>query len=116
MVLESQSLDEFKLIQFNDENSLNAISANDWKQLKIEIEEFEESTAVINTIQNIRYMDYFKANQQGNWILDARVSYEINKKHKVGLISSNLLNNIYSLRPLKIEQLRTVMLQYTLKL
>ena len=80
------------------------------------IEEFEESTAVINTIQNIRYMDYFKANQQGNWILDARVSYEINKKHKVGLISSNLLNNIYSLRPLKIEQLRTVMLQYTLKL
>jgi len=80
------------------------------------IEEFEESTAVINTIQNIRYMDYFEANQQGNWILDARVSYEINKKHKVALISSNLLNNIYSLRPLKIEQLRTVMLQYTLKL
>lgn len=80
------------------------------------IEEFEESTAVINTMQNIRYMDYFRANQKGNWILDARISYQINEKHKVAVISSNLLNNIYSLRPLKIEQLRTVMLQYTLKL
>lgn len=80
------------------------------------IEEFEESTAVINTMQNIRYMDYFRANQNGNWILDARISYAINEKHKVAIISSNLLNNIYSLRPLRIEQLRTVMLQYTLKL
>jgi outer membrane receptor protein involved in Fe transport len=80
------------------------------------IEEFEESTAVINTIQNIRYMDYFRANQKGNWILDARISYAINEKHKVAVIASNLLNNIYSLRPLRIEQLRTVMLQYTLKL
>lgn len=80
------------------------------------IEEFEESTAVISTIQNIRYMDYFRANQKGNWILDARISYAINEKHKVAIIASNLLNNIYSLRPLRIEQLRTVMLQYTLKL
>ncbi len=80
------------------------------------IEEFEESTAVINTIQNIQYMDYFRANQKGNWILDARISYEINTKHKVALIATNLLNNIYSLRPLRVEQLRTIMFQYTLKL
>lgn len=80
------------------------------------IAEFEENTAVINTIQNIRYMDYFQAHQHGNWILDARLSYQINPTHKVALISSNILNNIYSLRPLKIEQLRTIMLQYTLKL
>lgn len=80
------------------------------------IEEFEESTAVINTIQNIRYMDYFRANQKGNWILDARISYAMNEKHKAAVIASNLLNNTYSLRPLRIEQLRTVMLQYTLKL
>lgn len=80
------------------------------------IEEFEESTAVINTIQNIRYMDYFRANQKGNWILDARISYAMNEKHKAAVIASNLLNNTYSLRPLRIEQLRTVMLQYTFKL
>ena len=54
MVLESQSLHEFKLIQFNDENSLNAISANDWKQLKIEIEEFEES--------NLKYLVFKSVN------------------------------------------------------
>jgi iron complex outermembrane receptor protein len=80
------------------------------------IEEFEESTAVVNTIQNIRYMDYFRDNQNGNWILDARISYELTKKHKVAFISANLLNNVYSLRPLKMEQLRTFMFQYTFKL
>jgi iron complex outermembrane receptor protein len=80
------------------------------------IAEFEEITQMVETIQNIRYMDYFKANNNGTWIIDARVSYAFNKKHKLALICSNLLNNSYSLRPLKIESPRTLMLQYTLKL
>jgi outer membrane receptor protein involved in Fe transport len=80
------------------------------------IEEFEESTAVVNTIQNIRYMEYFIANQHGNWIFDARVSYSLSSKHKFALIVSNLTNNKYSLRPLRMEPLRQIMFQYTLKL
>jgi len=80
------------------------------------IEEFEESTAVVNTIQNIRYMDYFINNQNGNWVFDARVSYAINKSHKFAIIVSNLANNKYSLRPLRMEPLRQIMVQYTLKL
>lgn len=80
------------------------------------IEEFEETTHVVETIQNIRYMDYFRANNTGTLILDARASYALNKKHKLALICSNLLNNSYSLRPLKIEAPRSFMLQYTLKL
>lgn len=80
------------------------------------IEEFEESTAVVNTIQNIRYMDYFKENQNGNLIFDARISYALNESNKFALIVSNLANHKYSLRPLRMEPLRQVMIQYTLKL
>jgi outer membrane receptor protein involved in Fe transport len=80
------------------------------------IADFEESTAVIATMQNIRYMDYFNANRHGNWIFDARFSYQINDKHKIAIIGSNILNNSYSLRPLKIEAPRTLMLQYNYKL
>jgi iron complex outermembrane receptor protein len=86
------------------------------KNLDAVIAEFEESTAVIETMQNIRYMDYFAANNHGNWVIDARTSYQISEKHKVALIGSNILNNSYSLRPLKIEAPRSIMLQYTFKL
>ncbi|HLW38877.1 MAG TPA: TonB-dependent receptor, partial [Brumimicrobium sp.] len=79
------------------------------------IEEFEEATQG-PFIQSIRYMDYFKENQKGVWILDARLSYALNEKHKIAVIATNFLNNSYSLRPLKIEQPATLMLQYTLKI
>lgn len=80
------------------------------------IAEFEEATHIVSTIQNIDFMDYFKRNQHGNWIFDMRVSYQINDKHKIALIGSNIFNNSYSLRPLKIEAPRSIMLQYTFKL
>lgn len=79
------------------------------------IEEFEIATVGPYT-QSIRYMDYFAAHRFGNWIFDARVSYNINERHKIAVISANITNRSYSLRPLKIETPRTVMLQYTYKL
>ncbi|MCR9172883.1 MAG: TonB-dependent receptor [bacterium] len=79
------------------------------------IEEFETSTTP-PFIQNIRYMDYFNNNRNGNWIFDARMSYQISETHKIAVISSNIMNRVYSLRPLKIEAPRTIMLQYTYKL
>src|SRR5690606_28632694 len=79
------------------------------------IQDFEDATAG-PFIQSIRYMDYFKENQKSVWVFDARVSYNISEKHKIAIISTNLLNKTYSLRPLKIEQPRTFMLQYTYKL
>jgi outer membrane receptor for ferric coprogen and ferric-rhodotorulic acid len=45
-----------------------------------------------------------------------RVSYNVNETHKLALIGSNILNRTYSLRPLKIEAPRTVMVQYTYRL
>lgn len=80
------------------------------------IKDFEELTQALSFMQNLRYMDYFNSHRNGNWIFDARLSYLLNDKHRFALIGSNILNKTYSLRPLKIEPPRTVMIQYTLKL
>ncbi|MDR0801521.1 TonB-dependent receptor [Fluviicola sp.] len=80
------------------------------------IKDFEDLTNMIDILQNLRYMDYYYSHHHGNWIFDARISYLLKDKHRFALIGSNILNTTYSLRPLKIEPPRTVMLQYTLKL
>ena len=81
------------------------------------IKDFEETTANSGgDKQNIRYMDYFNSHRFGNWIFDTRLSYTFSPSHKVALIASNILNRSYSLRPLKIEQPRCLMVQYTYKL
>ena len=81
------------------------------------IKDFEETTANSGgDKQNIRYMDYFNAHRFGNWIFDTRLSYTFSPSHKVALIASNIFNRSYSLRPLKIEQPRCLMVQYTYKL
>jgi iron complex outermembrane receptor protein len=84
------------------------------------IKDFEQLTTDNSTdiglwLQDLRYMDYFESHRFGNWIFDARFSYNLNEKHKIALIGSNILNRSYSLRPLKIEPPRTIMVQYTLK-
>ena len=81
------------------------------------IKDFEETTAASGgDKQNIRYMDYFYSHRFGNAIFDGRISYSFNEHHKIALIGSNILNRSYSLRPLKIEAPRSIMVQYTLKL
>lgn len=81
------------------------------------IQDFENATKNTGgSLQEIRYMDYFYEHNNGNLILDARVSYSLNDHHRIGLISNNLLNRMYSLRPLKAEPMRTVMIQYMLKI
>jgi iron complex outermembrane receptor protein len=81
------------------------------------IADFEQAT--INsggTLQPILYMDYFYHHNNGNVILDGRMSYLFGDRHKVALIANNFLNRTYSLRPLKAEEMRSVILQYSLKL
>ena len=81
------------------------------------IEEFENATFNSGgTTQGVLYMDYFNNRNNGNLIIDARLSYTFLKKHKLAIVSSNLLNRNYSLRPLKIEPMRTVMIQYSIKI
>ncbi len=77
------------------------------------IEEFENYTISTGTIQPIMYMNYFNNRNGGNPIFDARISYKINDHHKIAVISANILNRVYSLRPLRPEPPRTIMLQYS---
>jgi iron complex outermembrane receptor protein len=80
------------------------------------VEDFDNLTNQYDILQNIRYMDYFDAHRFGNWIFDARLSYNISEVHKLAIIGTNILNRSYSLRPLKIEPPRTIMVQYTFRL
>ena len=80
------------------------------------IKDFEEFTTDVEVLQDLQYMDFFNSHRFGNWIFDARVSFNFNDSHKLALIGSNILNRSYSLRPLKIEPPRTISIQYTYKL
>jgi hypothetical protein len=80
------------------------------------IKDFEQLTNDVDVLQDLRYMDYYNSHRFGNWIFDARISYNLTEKHKLAIIGSNIMNRSYSLRPLKIEPPRTIMVQYTLKL
>lgn len=75
--------------------------------------EFEQLTRDISSdnVPPVMYKRYYD-NDNGNIIFDARIGYEINDKNKVSLISSNLFNRKYSLRPLKAEAMQNIMLQY----
>jgi outer membrane receptor protein involved in Fe transport len=81
------------------------------------IADFEQAT--INTggtVQPILYMDYFNKHNNGNVIMDLRISIEFARSHKLSIITNNFLNRWYSLRPLKAEEMRTVVLQYVLNI
>ena len=81
------------------------------------IEDFENATSSSGgTLQPVLYMDYFNNHNNGQTIIDLRVAYEFKQHHKLSLICNNLFNRWYSLRPLKAEQMRSIMLQYVLKL
>ncbi len=80
------------------------------------IKDFEQITVDNELLQDLKYMDYFNAHRFGNWIFDARLSFNFSEQHKLAVIGSNIFNRTYSLRPLKIEAPRTIMLQYTYRL
>ncbi len=77
--------------------------------------DFEDATVQSGgTLQAILYRNYFYNNNNGNTILDGRVSYSFREHHKLSLISDNMLNRWYSLRPLKAEPMRNITVQYSL--
>lgn len=47
-------------------------------------------------------------------VWDARLSYTISDKQKLSLVCNNILNDSYSLRPLKVESPRNTAIQYVL--
>lgn len=80
------------------------------------IADFEEATVQSGgTLQPILYMDYFNNHNNGNVVMDSRISYIVRDTHKISLIANNFLNRTYSLRPLKAEEMRSLIVQYSLK-
>ncbi len=53
MTLESNIVNEIKFLQFNDENAMNAIGADDWIKLQEEIDSFENSDQKYLVIKHI---------------------------------------------------------------
>jgi iron complex outermembrane receptor protein len=77
-----------------------------------DLEDYTKATG--GSIQPIQYMNYFFNHNNGQFIADARFSYTLKKKHRFTLVSDNVFNKWYSLRPLMPEQMRKVVFQYAL--
>jgi iron complex outermembrane receptor protein len=79
--------------------------------------DFEDVTlATGGTMQAILYRNYYYHHNNGNMIWDVRVSYDLSKTSKISVLSNNITNKMYSLRPLKAEPLRTITIRYSLNL
>ncbi len=55
-------------------------------------------------------------NTKGDYVFDARLSYQISAKHRLAVIMNNVLNREYAIRPLAIEEPRVTVIQYMLTL
>ena len=106
---------EFNYDRFSAGISLKYFSK--MENLDKAIFDFEDATvATGGTTQAILYRKYYENHNNGNVVVDGRVSYEIALRHRLSLISSNITNRMYSLRPLKAEPMRNIALQYMLSL
>ena len=54
--------------------------------------------------------------KKGDFVIDARFGYNINAQHKVAIVASNILNRVYAIRPLALEDSRLVLVQYSFSL
>lgn len=71
-------------------------------------------TATTYIAGNNSYNDYYKAHSGGDFTVDLRAGYTVNKHFNVGFIVKNLGNRFYMLRPGKPEPIRnyTIQLRY----
>lgn len=83
------------------------------------IVDFEKVTvATGGTLQAILFENFFNTHNNGNTIMDLRLSYGFGalSTHKISVVAKNFMNRTYSLRPLKIEAPRSIVFQYSYKL
>ena len=77
--------------------------------------DFEDATKNIGgDFPPILYKRYFHEFNKARIILDFNTSFQITEHGKLALVVNNLLNTTYSLRPLKAEQMRSILVQYQL--
>lgn len=64
-------------------------------------------------VERIKAVEYWESHYYIS-VWDARLSYTLTDKQKLSIVCNNVLNEVYSLRPLKIESPRTAAVQYVL--
>ncbi len=103
---------EFKIYRFNFGVSNKYYTK--MQNVDKAFEGIEQLTRDANTFfDEIVGVNYWQTNLDIS-IWDARLSYNVDKKQKVSIVCNNVFNEIYSLRPLKIESPRTAAVQYVL--
>ncbi|MBK9730958.1 MAG: TonB-dependent receptor [Chitinophagaceae bacterium] len=55
--------------------------------------------------------NYREVHSNGTWVTDMRLSYVIKKNYHIAIVANNIFNLEYSLRPVKIESMRSIALQ-----
>ncbi len=103
---------EFKIYRFNFgvSNKYYSKMQNIDKAFKT----IEETTANGQEFFDVIYATKYWASHYFISVWDARLSYNIDKKQKVSIVCNNVFNEIYSLRPLKVEAPRNTAIQYVL--
>jgi outer membrane receptor for ferric coprogen and ferric-rhodotorulic acid len=52
----------------------------------------------------------------GDTVVDLRLGYRLSTKHRVALVANNVMNRVYAIRPLALEDTRLILLQYSFSL
>lgn len=76
--------------------------------------DIEQLTKDGNTFFDQIYATKYWASHYYISVWDARLSYSITDKQKLSIVCNNVLNEVYSMRPLKIESPRNTAIQYVL--
>lgn len=69
----------------------------------------------LDPILNYGLNDFRNKNNKGDYVIDARIGLDVAKHSRFSFIVNNVLNRVYTLRPLDIAQPRTFAIQYQLK-
>ena len=77
---------------------------------------FETLEKEFPTVFNPGIIRWRQEHKKGDFVIDARLGYNINPQHKVAIVASNILNRVYAIRPLALEDSRLILVQYSFSL
>jgi outer membrane receptor protein involved in Fe transport len=76
---------------------------------------FEQLESQFPNLFNPGIIPWRETHTKGDYVCDLRLGYEW-KKQRVSLVVNNVLNRVYSMRPLAIEEPRSLFVQYSIQL
>ncbi len=76
---------------------------------------FQQLESQFPNLFNPGIIPWRESHTKGDYICDLRLGYEW-KKQRLSLVMNNVLNRIYSMRPLAIEEPRSLFIQYSIQL